>query len=183
MMKSMLTSVLAAVLLGPGAAGGEELINRRDEARKAVLVSPANIYRHYCEHCHGEEGKGNGRLWATELEHKPTVLSQSKADKSYLIEAIREGSAVHEGKSNLCAPWGRTISAENIDRLAQHIISFRGGMEPASSGEPVPASADSGSAGPDRESFPWLIVFVLMVEVVVLWKLFGKRKQAASQSP
>lgn len=144
----------------------QELINRRDQVRGAFLATPSGIYGHYCAHCHGDNAKGGGRLWATELSPSPPDLTELEADKEYFLAVIRNGSAA-QGKSNLCPPWGRTISPANVERLAQYILSLRSetsAPEPTIPFEPV------------RETFPWLLVAVVLGEAAFLWHMLrGKR--------
>lgn len=164
--RSLLACAAVAALLGPPAAAQEQLVNRRDEARRAFLATPEGIYRHYCAHCHGDEGRGNGRLWATELTPKPADLTVLDVDKDYLVEAIRDGAAVH-GKSNLCPPWGRTISPANIERLAQAVLAFRE--------RPKTEQTGSGSHPRPRESGPLFLVLLLGSEALVLWRMLARR--------
>ena len=129
-------SIIAVVVsaVSPQAARGEELINRREQARQAFLATPQGLYQHYCAHCHGEDGKGGGRLWASDLPARPADLTSLGKDKQYLAAAMRDGSAA-QGKSNLCPPWGRTLSPANVERLAQYIISL-GGKTPTPLSQP-----------------------------------------------
>ena len=172
---SLLAGAAVVALLGPPAAAGEGdvLVDRRDQARRAFLASPRGMYGHYCAHCHGEKGKGDGRLWASELSPKPADLTALDEDKSYLIEAIRDGSGVH-GKSDLCPPWGRTISPQNVDRLARHLLSL--------GPETEPAPAETRAGGSTRESFPWFLVVVLALEAIVLLGMQVKRMRGAGAS-
>lgn len=147
-------------------AKAQELINRRDQVRGAFLATPSGIYGHYCAHCHGDNAKGGGRLWATELSPSPPDLTTLETDKENLLAIIRNGSGA-QGKSNLCPPWGRTISPANVERLAQYILSLRSetsAPEPAIPVEPV------------REAFPWLLVTIALGEAAFLWHMLrGKR--------
>lgn len=153
----------------PERAWSAEQIDRRDQARRAFLSSPQSIYGHYCAHCHAEDGTGKGRLWATELAPEPVDLTALTLDRDYLIGAIRDGTAAR-GKSNLCPPWGRTISPEDIQRLAEYILSMRG---------PSPASESilNASIQDVVEPFPWRLVIVIIVELVVLVWMFSNRKR------
>lgn len=175
-----LTALTALALLpsaGLAQAGreGGELINRREQARGALLATPQAIYLHYCAHCHGERAKGEGRLWATELEPQPADLTALEADKEYVLEVIRDGTAA-QGKSNLCPPWGRTISPANQERLAQYIVSL---SSEASSPPPQPA----GPTKPMTEPFPWLLVVVLLGELVLLWRVLRPKKEVTNVVP
>lgn len=150
-----------------------QLKNRRDQARKVFLATPRGIYSHYCAHCHGDDAKGSGRLWASGLEPLPADLTRSKLDQAGLAKFITNGSAA-AGRSSLCPPWGRTISPPNIERLAGHIAAL-GGRTPAQSKEP----SNQQPPKPAGESFPWLLAALLPVELLLLaWLLLrsGSRK-------
>ncbi|MFQ5722871.1 MAG: c-type cytochrome [Terriglobia bacterium] len=152
-------------------APGQELINRRQQARGAFLATPQGLYRHYCAPCHGENADGEGSFWAIELEPRPADLTALAADKEYVLEVIRDGSVGH-GKSNLCPPWGRTISPANQERLAQYVASLS-----------HETSASVPQAEPVTEPFPWLLVVLLLGEIVILWRLFRARKEASNAVP
>lgn len=138
-------------------------INRRDQARQAFLATPQGIYGHYCANCHGADGKGDGLFWDLQLTPAPADLTAVEADKGYLLDVIRDGSTAH-GKSNLCPPWGRTISPENINRLAQYILTLGGAYEAHASAEPiVPVDAD-----PGEPQFPWTTAGVVLAELLLL---------------
>lgn len=158
---------------------GQEIVNRREQARSMVLMTPQSIYGHYCAHCHGEDATGGGRLWSSELSPTPANLTTLGADEDYLIAAIRDGSTAH-GKSNLCPPWGRTISSANIERLARYVASL-GGKTTTS---PPPRARAGGSLHePLREPFPWLLGLLIPAEVGVLWVMLQRRKGDASHVP
>ncbi len=159
----------------PQVAMAQELINRRDQAQEAFLATPQGIYRHYCAHCHGDDAEGDGRLWATELSPSPADLTALKAAKQYVIAVIRDGSAAH-GKSNLCPAWGRTISPENVARLAQYIVSLGGETS-------QPRSSPAAGAEPVREPFAWLLGAVLLAEILVLWRLLRHKKEGSKLVP
>lgn len=161
-------TLLIMVLHGAQVASGEEVINRREQARRMLVATPESIFAHYCAHCHGDDGTGGGRLWPTELSVKPADLTALGVGEDYLIEAIREGSAVH-GKSNLCPPWGRTIAAQDVQRLARYIASLGGDAPP-------PSENTSDPPRQAAEPFPWLLGAVLMAETVVLLWMLRARK-------
>ncbi len=184
------SALLVMVLYAAQDAPGQEIINRREQARRMLLATPRSIYGHYCAHCHGDDGTGGGRLWPTELSVKPADLTALGAGEDYLIEAIREGSAVH-GKSNLCPPWGRTIAPMDVQRLARYIAAL-GGESSSEPQAPAPGlSAPSAFGGPPEglpapvnEPFPWLLGAVLLAEVVVVgWMLRTKAQSAREAGP
>lgn len=180
-MKSLgwLTTLTVLILVGAirllHAVAGNELIDRRDQARGAFLATPQGVYQHYCAHCHGDDATGGGRLWATELSPSPADLTALKADKQYVLAVIRDGSTAH-GKSKLCPPWRQTISPADAERLAQYIISLGGKTPPLPSQPPtLPETAG--------EPFPWFLVAALIGEIVLLWQMQRRRKEVTNRVP
>ena len=160
---------------GDGAAD-QVLIHRREQARQDFLATPKGIYLYYCAHCHGDDGKGEGRLWSTELSPKPADLTVLRADKEFLFKGIRDGpSAV--AKSNLCPPWGRTIAPDKIERLTQYLLILAGQSQALSDRPAVPA-------GVVIQPLPWFLTVLIAAECALLgWMLFKRRKPRAPPSP
>ena len=163
--------VFAIVLTGATrahsqAAGEAGIINRRDEARRAYLSSPSGVYYQYCAHCHGEDGSGDGRLWVSDLSPKPSDLTATQLDQEALVTFITDGAGA-SGRSQLCPPWGNTISPQNIERLSMHILSLDG--ERAAAAEP------QAPLQPPDESVPWFWILVLTVEVFAIGVLSMRR--------
>ncbi len=149
----------------PQGGVGEQVINRRDQASGAFLATPQGMYQHYCAHCHGEDGKGGGRLWTSELSPTPTDLTATGLDETALAKFIDEGSAA-SGRSNLCPPWGNTISRQNIKRLSMHILSLNGERVAAEPQAPLESPGDSA---------PWFWILLVIVEVLAIGLLFTRR--------
>lgn len=165
--KASTAFALIAVFCLLRAATAEELINRRDQARKAFLSSPRGIYENYCAHCHGEDAAGGGRLWATELSASPADLTALRQPKEYVVASVRDGSAAH-GKSSLCPPWGGTLSPANVERLAQYIASL-GGETSRRKAEPgTPAESV-------RKPFLWFLTAVVFGEIVLIGAMLRRR--------
>lgn len=163
--------VLALLALVSGRVDAQEFIDRQAEARGMFLATPQGIYGHYCAHCHGDEAKGDGRLWSSELSPTPTDLTALEASERDLAAMIRDGSAAL-GKSNLCPPWGRTLSPPDIERLAQYLVSLAG-KTPA---PPAPAARRE----PEREPFPWILTTALLGETVLLWRLIQRWRKTSN---
>ncbi len=83
-------------------------------------------YQRYCQTCHGEAGAGDG-FNAFNLDPRPRDLGdpvlQKKSDAD-LADAIRRGGA-GVGLSPLMPPWGRTLSAAQIDHVVLYLRTFR----------------------------------------------------------
>ncbi len=84
------------------------------------------VFRHYCQTCHGETGAGDG-FNAFNLDPRPRDLSdpafQKKSDAD-LADAIRRGGA-GVGLSPLMPPWGRTLSPREIDEVVLYVRSLK----------------------------------------------------------
>ncbi len=190
-------SLLGALAEGPTdeerAAGREEFINRRRQVQGAALTTREGLYLHYCAHCHGEQGKGDGRLWTTGPSRPASAnldLSTTQRDQAALVKFITEGSAA-SGGSNFCPPWGRTISPPNVQRLARYIGLLGGTASPAAGGTASPAAGGTASpaAGgtaepppPQAETqpagapFPWDLLGLILAEVgLLLWMVLRNR--------
>jgi mono/diheme cytochrome c family protein len=85
------------------------------------------VFRHYCQTCHGETGAGDG-FNAFNLDPHPRDLSdpvfQNKKSDADLADAIRRGGA-GVGLTPLMPPWGRTLSAQQIDQAVLYIRSLK----------------------------------------------------------
>ena len=86
-----------------------------------------NVYRHYCQTCHGEAGAGDG-FNAFNLDPHPRDLSdpafqKAKSDAD-LADAIRRGGA-GVGLSALMPPWGHTLSERQIADLVAFLRSLK----------------------------------------------------------
>lgn len=85
------------------------------------------IFRHYCQTCHGETGAGDG-FNAFNLDPRPRDLSdpafQKKKSDAELADAIRRGGS-GVGLSPLMPPWGRTLSAQQIDQAVLYLRSLK----------------------------------------------------------
>jgi mono/diheme cytochrome c family protein len=109
----------------------------RGPASPAVPPAPAGpsyelrlgrqVFRHYCETCHGETGGGDG-FNAFNLDPRPRDLSdpafQKRKSDADVVDAIRRGGA-GVGLSPLMPPWGRTLSAEEIDQVVLYVRSLK----------------------------------------------------------
>ncbi len=75
------------------------------------------VFAQYCSTCHGDAGKGDGQN-ASNLTPPPPDFTTSKAmaDAAYVRRVIVQGSA-SVGRSPLSPPWGRTLSAQQVEYL------------------------------------------------------------------
>jgi mono/diheme cytochrome c family protein len=83
-----------------------------------------HLFAQYCATCHGDEGKGDGQN-ASNLNPPPPDLTSGKnaRDAAYLRRVIAQGSAAI-GRSPLSPPWGRSVTAQQIDYLVAYCQSL-----------------------------------------------------------
>ncbi|HYS78979.1 MAG TPA: cytochrome c, partial [Candidatus Dormibacteraeota bacterium] len=122
-----------------GAACSRRPSASRDLPVPAAVASPApaapipyearvgrEVYRHYCQTCHGDTGAGDG-FNAFNLDPRPrdfsdpALLTKTDAD---IRDAIRRGGA-GVGLSALMPPWGRTLSERQIDDVMLYLHTLR----------------------------------------------------------
>jgi mono/diheme cytochrome c family protein len=124
-------------------------------SRKPVVLKPAaapppevsyelrlgkEVFRHYCQTCHGETGVGDG-FNAYNLDPRPRDLSdlafQKRKSDADLADAVRRGGS-GVGLSPLMPPWGHTLSARQIDEVIFYLRALPklGGPERSADGSP-----------------------------------------------
>ena len=83
-------------------------------------------YQLYCASCHGAGGAGDGPV-AAGLDPKPAKHNDggymNALTDEYLTQVIRDGGAA-VGKSPLMAPWGGTLSDEQVADVVAFIRSL-----------------------------------------------------------
>jgi mono/diheme cytochrome c family protein len=86
-----------------------------------------DVFVHYCQTCHGETGAGDG-FNSFNLDPHPRDLSdpafQKKKSDAELADAIRRGGA-GVGLSPLMPPWGKTLSAREVDQVILYVRSLK----------------------------------------------------------
>lgn len=94
---------------------------------QVFLLSPKKTFEYYCSPCHGMKGKGDGTFFTIDLKPKPRnftdVEYMSKRTDDQLIKSITDGSKAVD-KSNLCPPWGKTLTEKRIKELVVYIRSL-----------------------------------------------------------
>jgi cytochrome c oxidase cbb3-type subunit 3 len=84
------------------------------------------VYQHYCQICHGENGKGDG-FNASRLDPPPRDFSnaqlwQGTSDERFSYAIAQGGPSV--GKSVLMPAWGHTLTKEQIRDVVAFLRSF-----------------------------------------------------------
>src|SRR3990170_6733099 len=94
---------------------------------QVFLLSPKKTFEYYCSPCHGKKGKGDGTFFTIDLKPKPRnfldVEYMKKRTDEQLIKSITDGSKAVD-KSNLCPPWGKTLTEKRIKELIVYIRSL-----------------------------------------------------------
>ena len=94
------------------------------EEDRFEVTEGGRSYKHYCAVCHGSEGRGDGRFFASTLSPAPPDFTKpewrSEWSDNHLAAAITVGTAAR-GKSDLCPAWGETFSDVEIRYLAAYI--------------------------------------------------------------
>ena len=85
-----------------------------------------DTYQLYCASCHGPKGAGDGPT-STSLDPKPAKHNDgdymNPLSDEHLSKVIKEGG-VAVGKSPLMAPWGGTLSDEQVADVIAFIRSL-----------------------------------------------------------
>jgi len=82
------------------------------------------LFDFYCAQCHGLKGKGDGpnvtKHFKTDPRNFTDVPEMQKLSKADVKTVITDGGAAIS-KSELMPPWGKTISAADIDKIAAYV--------------------------------------------------------------
>jgi caa(3)-type oxidase subunit IV len=88
---------------------------------------PNAVFEGTCAGCHGPTGQGNGPT-AASLTPRPANFQDAEfwqtRDRAHIIKVITEGGP-SVGKSALMAPFGASFTPEQIEQLADLVMSFR----------------------------------------------------------
>lgn len=130
MKRAAISTLGAFLLLALGACA-----RRPAAAPKAAAVPEPSyearlgkqVYKQYCQTCHGETGAGDG-FNAFNLDPHPRDLSdpafQKKKSDADLADAIRRGGA-GVGLGPLMPPWGKTLSAQQVEQVILYVRSLK----------------------------------------------------------
>ncbi len=115
----------------------DSLAVRREPADPLAdaLARGGKIYRHYCQICHGEEGKGDGPN-SSFLQTQPRDFTnvrfwQPANDQHFYLRfrAVAEGGG-SVGKSVLMPAWGHTLTDRQIRDVIVFLRAFARQTEP-----------------------------------------------------
>lgn len=118
---------------GPGSGRTLSAPTPRAEDRFA-LEEGGRLYAQYCQACHGDSGRGDGRFYASALEPTPADFTASafrnERTDTQLYAAIAGGSR-SVGRSDLCPAWGQTFSTTEVEYLVAYIRQLQRTRETA----------------------------------------------------
>lgn len=126
---SFVRKIIITLLFLPGVVSGYSAVNAGDVSPRdqVFLLSPKKTFEYYCSPCHGAKGKGDGTFFTIDLKPKPRNFTDAdymkKRTDDQLVKSITEGSKAVE-KSNLCPPWGKTLTDKRIKELVALIRGF-----------------------------------------------------------
>jgi mono/diheme cytochrome c family protein len=114
---------------GPASKPDDLLLNAirggEQEGNQTYVESQGkHLFLHYCATCHGDEGRGDGQNASNLTPPPPDLTAPASARTAALLrKVILEGSA-SVGRSPLSPPWGRSLSAQEIDYLVAYCQSL-----------------------------------------------------------
>lgn len=126
MVRTVMGWALVLVVLICSAEAAE--IDASSKSAESLDAKGQALFAHYCAHCHGIKGEGNGYN-AEFLDKEPANLSDkefvSKKSNEQLLRVITLGG-IGVKKSPLMPVFGNTISEEDIWALIAHVRKLAG---------------------------------------------------------
>ncbi len=152
---------------------------------KLIRIDAKHVYRHHCAHCHGEEGKGDGKSFPFEVKPKPRDFTDteymSKLKDIDIKKVIIGGSAAVK-KSNLCPAWSDTFDDEMIKKLVAYVRAFS--APPSEVKKPVEVAAAATPVETQKEATgvkPFIVWPILgLLSGFFIWLAVSERKHIFS---
>jgi caa(3)-type oxidase subunit IV len=120
----------AAVERGLAAAAGEEIVEEEATEPVDVGFNATNMFNLVCGSCHGTAGDGTGPAGVA-LTPRPANFTDpafwATRDRARIVNSIANGAAASFGGSPLMVAWSASFTPEQIEQLADHVLSFRPG--------------------------------------------------------
>ena len=137
---------------------------------QVFLLSPKKTFEYYCSPCHGMKGKGDGTFFTIDLKPKPRnfrdIEYMKKRTDDQLIKSITDGSKAVD-KSNLCPPWGKTLTEKRIKELVAYIRT----LSTQEAEKPVVAVKETvvevKKSGAFKSSVRWLFLVVITLALAI----------------
>jgi putative heme-binding domain-containing protein len=110
------------------AGGGEDSVDMNRKTPRILVKKGKILFVHYCAHCHGLSGDGDG-FNAEFLDKEPAELSdqkfQAKKTNHQIYKVINKGGASVR-KSHLMPVFGKTLSEAEIWALVAYVRDLGG---------------------------------------------------------
>ncbi len=150
---------------------------------QTYLLSPQKTFEYYCSPCHGLKGKGDGTFFTIDLKPKPRNFTDAdymkKRTDEQIAKSITDGSKSVE-KSNLCPPWGKTLSEKRIKEL----VSYIRGLSAKEVEKTVAVAKEKVSEGKKSDTFKssirWL--FLAVITLALAGGAISELKKLKSES-
>lgn len=130
---------------------------------QVFLLTAKKTFEYYCSPCHGAKGKGDGTFFTIDLKPKPRnfldVEYMKKRTDEQLTKSITDGSKAVD-KSNLCPPWGKTLTEKRIKELVVYIrsLSTQKAEKPAVAAKE--ASVEKEKTNALKTSMRWIAIII-----------------------
>ena len=176
--------IIASVLL-LGIVGWYSLVNGGDVSPRdqVFLLSTKKTFEYYCSPCHGMKGKGDGTFFTIDLKPKPRnftdVEYMKKRAEDQLVKSITEGSKAVD-KSNLCPPWGKTLTDKRIKELVVYIRGFSSQDTEKQIVVAKAATVEDKKVSVFRSSLRW--VFVVVITLALAGGAISEWKKLKNES-
>ena len=93
-------------------------------AAPVFAADAEKIFQFYCSQCHGLTGKGDGPNVTKDFPVSPRNFTDgnemAKLSDADLKNVILDGGPA-VSKSPMMPPWGKTLTAEEVDALVEHL--------------------------------------------------------------
>ncbi len=90
----------------------------------AHAIDIEQVYKFYCAQCHGLTGKGDGPNVGADFPVSPrnftNAAEMNKLSDADIKNVILDGGPA-ASKSPMMPPWGKTLTAEEVDGLVKHL--------------------------------------------------------------
>ncbi len=132
----LFTAALVACSRGPSVPPRDAVQQAvRDDALSATQARGHRVFLARCATCHGPQGHGDGQN-AYNLAPPPPDFRQSLPHLSVADRrTVVESGTASLGRSPLCPPWGRSLSADEVDAVVAWLDTAA--RQPADEASPV----------------------------------------------
>ncbi len=137
---------------------------------QVFLLSPKKTFEYYCSPCHGAKGKGDGTFFTIDLKPKPRnfldIEYMKKRTDDQLLKSITDGSKAVD-KSNLCPPWGKTLTEKRVKELVAYIrnLSIQEAEKPVVAAKETVVEIKK--SGAFKSSVRWFFLIVITLSLAI----------------